>query len=83
MTTAATVNRRLSSTLDRLARATSIIRVRENDITRDEANGGSLSELLQRADKAVSELERVADSFACFADGHGSTGKGQARSGKT
>jgi hypothetical protein len=54
---------RFGSALLRIATATSVIRTRNQDITRREVNGGRNGDLDQRTLVAVRRLEAVADKL--------------------
>lgn len=58
-----TVDTRFANVLNRIANATSTIRIRSADAIRAESNGGSASELRERLEAAIARLEVVADEL--------------------
>jgi hypothetical protein len=53
----------LISTLSRIAAATSALRVRADDATRCEHNGGTSDAFRERIDVLITRLEQVADDL--------------------
>lgn len=53
----------LLSTLNRIARASSVLRVRANDTGRLERNGGSTAQLRERVAVLIGKLEKIADEL--------------------